>query len=263
MIRLHRVSALLVRHLYLYKRSVPRIMDVIYWPFMDLLLWGFLTVYLQKAGLETVNVVAVVLGALILWELLQRAQGGISIAFLEEVWERNLLNIFVTPLTVWEFLASTFSLAFVRIVIIGTIMSMLAWLFYRFNILSFGLSLVPLLLSILVFGWAIGLLTTSIIMRFGSSAQVLAFGFVFIIQPFSAVFYPVSALPPFVQPIAWALPSSHAFEGMRTIISGGTFPMGHLAAAFGLDILYLLLACVLFLRMFAYAKNQGSLSKLE
>lgn len=238
-------------------------MDIFYWPFMDLLLWGFLTLYLERTGLANVNVVTVILGALILWELLQRAQGGISIAFLEEVWERNLLNIFVSPLTVWEFLGSTFLLAFIRIVIIGAVMGALAWLFYAVNIVTFGFALIPLLAAILIFGWAIGLLTTSIILRFGSSAQVLAFGFVFIIQPFSAVFYPVSALPSFLQPIAWAIPASHVFEGMRTVIVHRTFPTEQLLWAFLLDAIYLGLATMLFMRMVDYAKNQGTLSKLE
>lgn len=259
----YRIRALLFRHLYLYQRSLPRIMDIFYWPLMDLLLWGFLTFYLEQAGLTTINAVTVILGALILWELLQRAQGGISIAFLEEIWERNLLNIFVTPLTIWEFLASTFCLAFIRLLIIGTVMSSLAWIFYTFSIFRFGFALVPLFLAILVFGWAIGLLTTAIILRFGSSAQVLAFGMVFIIQPFSAVFYPVAALPSFLQPVAWALPSAHVFEGMRSVVQTGILPAKYLLWAFALDALYLALTIFLFTRMMAYAKNQGSLSKLE
>ncbi len=261
--RAHRILALLIRHLYLYKRSVPRIMDVVYWPFMDLLLWGFLSFYIEQSRLASFNVVTVILGALVLWELLQRAQGGISIAFLEEIWERNLLNIFVTPLTIAEFIAATFLLGAVRIVVIGAVMAALAFLFYAFNLFAFGFALIPLFLSILVFGWAIGLLTTSIILRFGSSAQVLAFGFVFILQPFSAVFYPVSALPAFLQPVAWALPSSHVFEGMRAVVQQGFLPANYLVWAAGLDSVYLALSVLVFTKMVAYAKRQGTLSKLE
>src|SRR3989344_3724100 len=118
----HRINALLIRHLYLYKRSFPRIMDILYWPLMELLLWGFLSLYLQKTSLAGINIFTLLLGGIIFWDILSQSQRAVSVAFLEDVWEKNFLNIFVTPLKIGEFLASTMILAFVRIVVVGIIM---------------------------------------------------------------------------------------------------------------------------------------------
>lgn len=259
----HRVQALLIRHLYLYKRSVPRIMDVVYWPVMELLLWGFLSLYLHKLDVPGLNAVAVLLGAVIFWDLLNQSQRAISVAFLEDVWERNLLNIFVTPLKVSEFLMSTLLLGFVRIVLVGIVMSILAIIFYHFNVFVLGIYLIPFFINLLIFGWSLGLFTTGIILRYGTSAQVLAFGFLLLIQPFTAVFYPVSALPVFFQYIAYLLPSTYVFEGMRSVIATGTMPISMLVLALITNIVYLVIVSWFFYRMFAYVKRQGKLMKLN
>lgn len=259
----YRVQALLIRHLYLYKRSVPRIMDIFYWPVMELLLWGFLSLYLNKLNLAGFNAVALLLGAVIFWDLLNQSQKAMAVAFLEDVWERNLLNIFVTPLRVSEFLMSTFLLGFVRIAIVSAVMSALALLFYQFNVLLFGMFLIPFFLNLLVFGWSLGLFTTGIILRYGTSAQVLAWGFIFLIQPFSAVFYPVSALPVWLQYFSYLLPSTYVFEGMRAVIATGSLPAGLLGMAIVTNVVYLVLVSLFFMRMFAYVKRQGKLMKLN
>lgn len=259
----HRIQALLIRNLYLYQRSLPRIMDIFYWPVMELLLWGFLSLYLEKLNLASFNVVTVLLGALIFWDLLSQAQRTVSVAFLEDIWERNLLNIFVTPLRVSEFLISTMLLGFVRIIMVGVVMGALAFLFYKFNILQFGFYLVPFLVNLLLFGWALGLFTTGIILRYGTSAQVLAFGFIFLIQPFSAVFYPVSALPEGIRVISYMLPSTYVFEGMRTVITTGSFPATQLGLAMAANLVYIVLSVATFYIMFGKAKERGALMKLD
>lgn len=259
----HRVQAILIRHLYLYQRSVPRLMDIFYWPVMELLMWGFLTRYLEGAGFGGLNIVTVILGALVFWDLLSQSQRAVSVAFLEDVWERNLLNIFVTPLRVSEFLLSTVLLGLVRIALAGVVISILAYLLYQFNIFSFGFYLVPFVLSLLLFGWALGLFTTGIILRFGSSAQVLAFGFIFLIQPFSAVFYPVSALPQNLQYVAYILPSTWVFEGVRRVVATGSLSLAHLSVAFALNIIYLGLVFWFFYAMFSRVKEKGLLLKLD
>src|SRR3989344_4719344 len=134
----HRIIALIIRHLYLYQRSVPRLMDIFFWPVMELLVWGFLSLYLQKNNLAGFNVVTILLGAIIFWDLLSQSQRAVSTAFLEDVWEKNFLNIFITPLKVSEFLASTVVLGLVRILLVGIVMSVLAFLLYHFSILFFG-----------------------------------------------------------------------------------------------------------------------------
>lgn len=259
----HRIKGLLIRHLYLYPRSIPRLMDVFFWPILDLLVWGFLSVYLEKINLSGVNIVSILLGAVIFWEFLSRSQGAVSIAFLEDVWERNVLNIFVTPVKVSEFLTSTILLGFIRVISVGIAVGVVAFLLYQFNVFQFGFYSIPFILNLLIFGWALGLLTTSIILRFGTSAQVLAFGLIFLIQPFSAVFYPVSALPSYLQPISYLIPSTYVFEGMRTVIATGTLSFNYVLLSTGINIIYLLIFIFFFYRMFAQVKIKGKLLKLD
>ncbi len=261
--KFHRINALLIRHLYLYKRSMPRLMDVFFWPVMELVLWGFISVYINELGLAGFNAITVLLGAIIFWDLLTQAQRAVSVSFLEDVWERNFLNIFVTPLRLSEFLASTVVLAFVRILLVGVVMSVLGFLFYHFNFLDFGIYLVPFMLNLLVFGSAIGLFTTAIILRYGTSAQVLAFGLMFLVQPFSAVFYPVSVLPEIAQWVAYLLPSTYVFEGMRAVIETGSLPSNLLLGAIVSNLIFFVLFSWYFYHSFAIVKRKGKLLKLD
>lgn len=238
-------------------------MDVFYWPVMALLVWGFFSVYLQKQNAENVNIVTVLLGALIFWEFLNQSQKAVSIAFLEDVWEKNLLNIFVTPLRVSEFLTTTVLLGVVRIVLISIVMGVLAFFLYHFNLLLFGFFLIPFVANLLIFGWTLGIATTAIILRYGTQAQILAFGFIFIIQPFSAVFYPVSALPHGLQIVAYLIPTTYVFEGMRTLIHTGTLPYTMLLMSFLVNGIYLILSLFFFYLMFKRTKVRGALLKLE
>ncbi len=261
--KLHRINALLFRHLYLIMRSFPRLMDIFFWPVLDLLLWGFLSLYIAKLQLNGVNLVTVLLGSIILWGIFHQAQQAISVAFLEEVWEKNLLNIFVTPLTVWEFLMSTLLLGAVKIILAASVLAVLGWFLYAFNLFSLGFALIPFLANLLVFGWVIGLFTMAIILRFGTSAQVLAFGFVILIQPFSAVFYPVSALPHAIQFISYLIPSTYVFEGMRTVITTGVTPIDSILWAGVANLIYLALVMIFFYGMFNWVKKKGLLLKLD
>ena len=262
-LKLYRINALVIRHLYLYKRSIPRLMDIFFWPVMELLLWGFISIYLAKSNFAGANIITVLLGAVIFWDLLSQSQRAVSIAFLEDVWERNFLNIFVTPISLLEFVASTVVLGLVRVFLVVIVMSALAFAFYAFNIFTFGFYLIPFVANLLLFGWALGLFTTAIILRYGSSAQVLAFGFIFLIQPFSAVFYPASVLPESVRWISFILPSTHVFEGMRTVIATGSSALPELVWAFLLNIIYLAVILLFFYKMFAQVKAKGRLLKLD
>lgn len=261
--KFYRINALLIRHMYLYKRSFPRLMDIFYWPVMELLVWGFLSVYLQKIQGNSVNIATILLGGIIFWDLLSRSQQAVSVSFLEDVWERNFLNLFVSPLSVTEFLASTFFVGVIRIILVGIVASVLALLLYHFNIFIFGIYLVPFVVNLFLFGWILGLFTTGIILRYGTSAQILAFGFIFLIQPFSAVFYPIAAMPQWAQWISYIIPSSYVFEGMRQVIATGTLGAGNLAASFVSNLIYLVLVLWFFYRMFARVKMKGLLLKLD
>jgi ABC-2 type transport system permease protein len=261
--KFHRIKALIIRQLYLYPRSFPRLMDVLFWPVLSLMVWGFLSVYLEKLNLDNVNILSLLLGAMIFWEFLNRSQQAVTIAFLEDVWERNFINLFVTPMKLSEFSASTVILGIVRILMQGVILGIIAFFLYHFNIFQFGIYTIPFIISLLIFGWSLGIFVTAIILRFGTNAQVLAFGIIFLIEPFSAVFYPVAALPHALQWIAYMLPSTYVFEGMRQVIATGTLPTSTLLLSFGINLVYLVLVLWYFYAMFAKVKEKGLLMKLD
>ncbi|MFA4925310.1 MAG: ABC transporter permease [Candidatus Aminicenantales bacterium] len=257
-----RISAMFLRHIYLYRHSFTRLLEIVYWPLLDLLLWGFVSVYITKLtsqGQTAPNFLAIFLGALILWDILFRSQQGISVSFLEEVWARNFLNLFVSPLTISEYLVSLMLVSLFKVAVVFLVSSLLAWLLYSFNLFIIGLHLLPFMINLIIMGWSIGLLTTAFILRFGQQAEVLAWGIAVLFQPVSAVFYPVSVLPHFLQVIARYVPASYVFEGMRSVIMGQSFPTGYLAKAMILNLIYLVLVLLFFFRMFKAVRVKGLL----
>ena len=260
--KLHRITAIVFRHLYLYRRSLPRIMEIFYWPFLDLVIWGFITLYLARYQTQVPGFVTFFLGALILWDVLFRSQQGITISFLEELWSRNLMNLFASPLKPSEFLAATMIMSIFKVACVSLVMGLCAWLFYDYSILIIGLWLLPFVLNLVVTGWVIGVFTTSLIMRFGQEAEVLAWSMVFLFQPISCVFYPMDVLPVWLKPVAWANPAAHVFEGMRGVLSQSGQPVEHLGWAIGLNLLFLTAMIAWFHRTFAYCRNQGLLVRV-
>lgn len=260
--KLHRIMALVVRHLYLYRRSLPRLMEIFYWPFLDLVVWGFITVYLMRFQGQLPGVVTFFLGALILWDVLFRAQQGITISFLEEIWARNLMNLFASPLKPSEFLAATMAMSVFKVTAVLIVMVISALVFYSYNVFMIGIWLLPFVLNLIITGWTIGVLTTSIIMRFGQEAEVLAWGMVFLFQPISCVFYPLEVLPGWLQGIAWINPAAHVFEGMRAVLNEGALPLSSLAWACGLNLLYLAVMIAWFHHTFNVCKERGLLVRV-
>ncbi len=260
--RIRRVLAFTTRYLYLYKRSLPRLMEVFYWPVLDLLLWGFVGTYLARYKGTLPDFITFFLGALILWDILFRSQQGISISFLEDVWSRNLLNVFISPLSPAEYVSSLLIMSMIKLLLASSLMVLLAWLLYSFNVFTLGFALIPLAANLIIMGWSIGIITTAIILRYGQEAEVLAWGIAFLFQPISAVFYPVSVLPPWLQAVAWCVPSSHVFEGMRTVLTTGTFPMNNLLHAMGLNVVYIAVSFLFFSWNFRAIKKKGLLVKV-
>ena len=238
-------------------------MDLTFMPIIELVLWGFISIYLGSLDIAGINLATILLGGIIFWDLLSQAQRAVSLAFLEDVWERNLLNIFVTPLRISEFLTSLMLVGLVRVVLVAIIMGALAFAMYNFNLLMLGLSLIPFVANLLIFGWSLGIFTTAIVMRYGTSAQILSFVFILLVQPFSAVFYPVSALPSAVQFISYLLPPTYVFEGMRAVIAGAGFPVEELVYGFLTNLIYLGLTCWFFSYIFARVKERGLLLKID
>ena len=237
-------------------------MEVFYWPFLDLVIWGFITIYLTKFKGTLPDFIAFLLGALILWDILFRSQQGLSVSFLEDMWARNLLNIFVSPIRPIEYIFALMLVSIVKLLLASIVMVIFAWLFYSFNIFLLGLSLIPMIVNLVIMGWGLGIITMALILRLGQEAEVLAWAVAFLFQPVSAVFYPVSVLPPFLQTIAQFIPASHIFEGMRIIISGGGFPMHDVLWATALNFIYILTALVFFYWNFSIVRRKGLLARI-
>jgi ABC-2 type transport system permease protein len=251
---------LIQRHLFLWRRNVASAMDLFYWPLIYLLIFGFLATYLSRQQ-GVPMILGLLLGALILWDVFFRVQQGIAVSFLMEMWSRNLLNLFVSPLSIREFLGAMMLFGVLKISITAVIMTTVAWALYQFNVFTLGLPLVPFVISVILFGWAVGTAVTGVLLRFGLSAEILAWSLAFFFQPFGAVFFPMSVYPEWLQRVAWALPLPHIFEGMRAVLRGEPLDGGRLAWALALNGVYLAAAFAFFAHMFRQALRRGALLK--
>ncbi len=257
-----RILGLTLRYFYLYRSSVPRLLEQLYWPVVDIMVWGFVTLYLSRFEGALPNFLAYFLGGLVLWDILFRSQIGVSVAYLEEVWSRNLLNLFVSPLRPSEFLAASVAIAIMRVAFTTCVTLAIAWWMYDFSALVMGAWLWAFMGSLVLMGWAMGIFISSLIMRFGQGAESLAWGLIFLIQPVAAVFYPVSVLPAVLQPVSAAIPASHVFEGMRQVLDGGAAPVHHLMMAYSLNLAYMIGALLFFYATLAEAKREGRLLRV-
>lgn len=255
-----RIWGLMYRHIALYRRSWPRLLELAYWPALQMLIWGFTASFIASRANAPVAVAAgTLLGGVLLWEVALRSQMGIAISFLEEVWSRNLAHVFVSPLRPWEMLAALMGVSVMRVAAGVLPAILLAWLLYAFDLFAMGPVVVLFFINLMVMGWWVSLFVLALILRHGAGAEALAWSVLFGLTPFSAVFYPVAILPGWVQPVSLALPSAHVFEGMRTAITQGTVAWGHLAWAAGLNGLWLGLALLVFAGQFRQARQGGAL----
>lgn len=254
-----RIGALVLRHLYVMRTSWPRLLELTYWPIMQVIVWGFITQFFMTNSSWVAQAAGVLLGAVLLWDVLFRTQIGLSISFLEEMWARNLGHLFVSPLRPGEFVIALMTMAMIRTLIGMLPAALLAIPLYHFSIFDLGLPLLAFFVNLMVTGWAFGVAVSGLILRHGQSAESLAWVAIFAISPLSAVFYPVSTLPGWLQPVSWALPPAHVFEGMRALMVEHVFRMDHFLAAAGLNALYFLAATALFLWSFGRARVLGKL----
>lgn len=258
-----RIWGLMYRHLALYRRSWPRVLELMYWPVLQMLVWGFVSAWLAGMQNNAASVTAgVLLGGVLLWEVTLRSQMGFAISFLEEIWSRNLGHIFVAPLRPTELVAGLVAMSMLRTAIGVGPAILLAFLLYGFGIWTLGPVLVLYFAALMAMGWAVALGVTALILRHGAGAEALAWGVLFGLAPFSAVFYPVSVLPGWLQPISFAIPATHVFEGMRAALLDGQLAWDHLAYAFGLNLIWLGLAAWLFMAQFQAARVRGALMNI-
>ncbi len=254
-----RIWALALRYVYLHKRSPARIMEVVFWPVMGLLVWGFFTKFVDSIARP--GALSFLLGGLILWEVLYRAQQAVSYSITEEFWVRNILNLFITPLSMTELVAATCLLGAAKSMITTLVLMLLAQALYSFELLKAGWVLAPFYGCLLLFGWSVGMMTMSLIFRFGRAAEALIWGIPFLMQPLAAVFYPVHVLPGWLQAVSWCLPATYVFEGLRAAYAGGGVDAGFLAGALLLNIPWLAAGGLVFALALRRAREQGSLGR--
>jgi ABC-2 type transport system permease protein len=256
-----RIWGLMYRHLALYRRSWPRLLELAYWPILQMCIWGFTASFLAtRLGSNSAMLAgAALLGGVLLWEVTLRSQMGMSVSFLEEVWSRNLGHLFVSPLRPMELVAALVGMSVLRMLCGVVPAILLAWAFYAFNLFALGPVLVLFFANLMIFGWSVALGVVSLVLRHGAGAETLAWGVLFGMAPFSAVFYPVSVLPWFVQPLAFILPTSHVFEGMRGLLLNGVLLWHQLALALVLNLVWMGAAILLFKWQFRQARVTGAL----
>jgi ABC-2 type transport system permease protein len=258
-----RVGALLLRYLLLIRRDYSRVVDLVYWPLLDITVWGLFTVFLWRAQFQVPNALAMLLGGAILWNVFLRAAQDVSVCFLEDVWARSVVTVFASPLTFGEFGVSVMLVGLVKVLMSLTIMGIAAWLLYAFNLFTLGWALLPFAADLMLFGWTLGLLAFAIILRFGGRWQILAWSLPFVAMPISCVFYPLAILPPGLRRIATALPATHVFEGMRAVLRDGRIVWPQVALATVLNLVYLALAAALVAWVLRIALERGSLPKIR
>ncbi len=257
-----RVVALIRRHAYLLLKSWPRLVSMMYYPTVTMVLWAFLTIYLAPTSSFLKDAPGFFIGAVLLWDVLFRGQLGVSLTFIEEMYSRNLGNLFVSPLRLPEFIAGQLAMSVLRTLIGVGGACLFAWLLFRYSIFSLGFPLLAFFTGLLGFGWSIGLVVSGMILRWGLGAEELAWAAIFLIAPVSGVYYPIAVLPGWLQAVAWALPSAHVFEGMRSVLLHGAFRWDHLWIALGLDVVYLALGAALFALAVRHAREHGTLLQM-
>lgn len=259
---LRRVRALIRRHAYLLLKSWPRLVSMAYYPTVTMVLWAFLTLYLAPSNRFLTDAPGFFIGAVLLWDVLFRGQLGVSLTFIEEMYSRNLGNLFVSPLRLYELILGQLAMSMMRTLIGVGGACLFAWLLFSYSILSMGLPLIAFFSCLLVFGWAVGLAVSAMILRYGLGAEELAWAAIFLIAPVSGVYYPIAVLPPVLQAVSYAMPPAHVFEGMRAVLLQGTFQQELLRNALLLDAVYLALGIALFAAAVHSARRRGTLVQI-
>jgi len=254
-----RIYALVLRHTYLLRSSGPRILELMYWPTVQMILWGFITMFLINHSSWIAQASGVLLSAVLLWDVLFRSQLGVSLVFMEEMWSRNLGHLFVSPLRPFELGCALLTMSLIRTLFGVGGAALIAIPLFHFSIFSLGLPLLAFFINLLVMGWSIGLLVSGIVLRYGLGAESMAWIAIFAVQPISGVYYPIDTLPVWLQYVAAILPSSHVFEGMRAVLFDHTFRVDLLLHAVLLNVIYLTAGFLSFLAFFKIARVRGQL----
>lgn len=256
---LDRIGAMVLRYWYLLTNSWPRAIELVYWPTVQMLTWGFVQLYVAQNSTFFANAAGLFVGGLLLWDILLRSQQGFAFAFLEELWSRNLGNLLMSPLRPWEFVASLMVISIIRLAIGMVPVTLLAIPLFGFNLWSLGLPLAAFFAALVISGWALGLLIIGLLLRHGLGAEALSWSLMFVLMPIACVYYPVETLPEVMRPVAWILPPTWVFEGLRALLVHHEFRADLMMRALGLDAVWFAAAVVAFSRLLASARKAGSL----
>ena len=259
--RFKRIAAIILRHFYLIRGSFSRLFPLFAWVAVDMVLWGLISRYLNIVAPAGLNFVAVFLGAVLFWDFFTRVMHGVTTAFFEDVWSRNFLNIFATPLSIWEYLGGLVLSSIVTSTIGLIVMLVLAFAAFGLSITGFGIALFPFLLVLFLFGIALGIFASAVVLRLGPASEWFIWPIPALISPFVGVFYPISTLPFWMQYLSRFLPPSYIFEGMRAIISGSAVSGAQLVLGECLAVVYLLAACWFFARIYRHAVRTGLIAR--
>ena len=254
-----RVAAMVLRYWYLLRSSWPRILDLIYWPAVQMLMWGFLQLYVSQNSGFFAQAAGTFIGAVLLWDILFRGQLGFSISFLEEMYARNLGNLMMSPLRPSEFVLALMIMSVVRLAIGMVPVSLLAIAFFGFNLWGMGLALAMFFLNLILTSWAVGIFVAGLLLRNGLGAENLAWTFMFLLMPLACVYYPVAVLPGWLQVVAWMLPPTYVFEGMRALLIDKVFRADLMMSALAINAVLFVASFAIFLALLKSARRHGSL----
>jgi ABC-2 type transport system permease protein len=259
--RLNRTFAIVLRIFYLMRGSPARVLPLFAWVGIDMVLWGFITKYLNAITTARFDFVPVLLGAVLLWDFFIRVMHGVTMAFLEDVWSRNFLNFFATPLEISEYVSglvlSSIGTSFIGLVV----MLVLASAVFGLSFLSYGAVVLPFLLVLFLFGVSLGIIGAAIVLRFGPATEWFIWPIPALVSPFAGVFYPITTLPRWMQVASRLLPPSYIFESLRVIVSGGTASAAALMGAVAFAGVYVLLACQIFARVYRHTLRTGLIAR--
>lgn len=254
-----RIYAMILRHIYLFMCSWPRVLELIYWPFLNMVLWAFMSKFLSENSNIFLMASGVLIASIIMWDTLFRGQLGVTLSFIEELWSRNLGNIAVSPLKPSELILSLIVASFLRTLVGVGGAGIAAYFLFDFNFPLSALGFIMFFINLLVMGWALGLAICALLIRFGLSAETFAWAALFFIQPLCGVFYPISVLPDWLEPLSLLIPATYIFEGMRLAFFDGIFGIELLLKACFINIVYIICGISLLLISYSYAKKHGLL----
>src|SRR5262245_1132242 len=257
-----RVLAMVLRHWYVIRSSWPRTAELIYWPLVQMLTWGFLQSYLAQATSLAGKAAGLFIGGVLLWDILVRGQLGFSVAFLEEFWSRNLGHPMMSPLRPAELIAALILVSLIKLTVAMVPVAFMAYLFFGFNLLSLGMAFAALFANLTIMSWSMGLIAAGVVLRWGLGAESFVWLVIFVLLPLCCVYYPVTTLPGWLQPVALSLPPTYVFQGLRAIVLDRTFEIALMAKALMLNVAYFALGSAAFAFFLHRARLHGSLVQM-